>query len=114
MPVMRAAFREGIGCVVMSPDQTFADISGLPEIEVPPPPGDPDTIPWPDGDLVEDGVCVVLIAEKLKVTQPTATEHLKVLADAGLVTAKRIKQWTFYRRDEEGICRARETVLQQL
>jgi len=53
-PVMRAAFREGIGCVVMSPDQTFADISGLPEIEVPPPPGDPDTIAWPDGDLVED------------------------------------------------------------
>lgn len=70
--------------------------------------------PQVDGDLVEDGVCVVLIAEKLKVTQPTATEHLKILADAGLVTAKRIKQWTFYRRDEEGIHRARETVLQQL
>lgn len=71
-------------------------------------------LPQMDGDLVEDGVCVVLIAEKLKVTQPTATEHLKILADAGLVTAKRIKQWTFYRRDEEGIRRARETVLQQL
>lgn len=53
-PVMRAVFREGIGCVIMAPDQTFEDIAGLPEITLPPPPGDPATIPWPDGDLVED------------------------------------------------------------
>ncbi len=52
-PVMRAAFREGLGCVVMAPDQTFGDIPSLPELEMPPPPGDPDTIPWPNGDLVE-------------------------------------------------------------
>ena len=59
--------------------------------------------PQVDGDLVEDGVCVVLIAEKLGVSQPTASEHLKVLAQAGLVRGKRIKQWTFYKRDEESI-----------
>ncbi|MGD2071033.1 MAG: serine hydrolase, partial [Gemmatimonadota bacterium] len=53
-PVMRAAFRKGIGCVIMSPDQTFEDIDDLPVIDTPPPPGDPDAIPWPDGDLVED------------------------------------------------------------
>ncbi|MFB6368011.1 MAG: serine hydrolase domain-containing protein, partial [Gemmatimonadota bacterium] len=53
-PVMRAAFREGIGCVILSPDQTFADIPDLPRIDMPPPPGDPDTIPWPNGDMVED------------------------------------------------------------
>jgi DNA-binding transcriptional ArsR family regulator len=56
-----------------------------------------------DGDLVEDGVCGVLIAEKLGVSQPTASEHLKVLSQAGLIRAKRIKQWTFYKRDEAGI-----------
>ena len=59
--------------------------------------------PQVDGDLVEDGVCVVLIAEKLGVSQPTASEHLKVLSRAGLVRPKRIKQWTFYRRDERRI-----------
>src|SRR5215470_15912652 len=59
--------------------------------------------PQVDGDLVKDGVCVVLIAEKLGITQPTATEHLKVLAHAGLVRSKRIKQWTFYKRDEARI-----------
>jgi ArsR family transcriptional regulator len=56
-----------------------------------------------DGDLVRDGVCGVLIAEKLGVSQPTASEHLKILVQAGLVRPKRIKQWTFYKRDEARI-----------
>jgi DNA-binding transcriptional ArsR family regulator len=56
-----------------------------------------------DGDLVQDGVCGVLIAEKLGVSQPTASEHLKILSQAGLIRTKRIKQWTFYQRDEAGI-----------
>ena len=56
-----------------------------------------------DGDLVDDGVCGVLIAEKLGVTQPTLSEHMRILAQAELVTPKRIKQWTFYRRNESRI-----------
>lgn len=59
--------------------------------------------PQVDGDLVKDGVCVVLIAQKLGVSQPTATEHLKILSEAELVRAKRMKQWTFYKRDEAAI-----------
>src|SRR5271165_1321753 len=59
--------------------------------------------PQRDGDLVEDGVCVIFIAEKLGVAQPTATTHLQALARAGLVTAKRMGQWTFYKRDEPAI-----------
>ena len=56
-----------------------------------------------DGDLVEDGVCGLLIAEKLGVSQPTLSEHMKLLVQAGLVRPKRIKQWIFYRRDEDRI-----------
>ena len=59
--------------------------------------------PQRDGDLVRDGVCVVFIADKLKVRQPTATAHMQVLARAGLVTSKRVGQWTFYKRDEQAI-----------
>lgn len=59
--------------------------------------------PQRDGDLVHDGVCSVFIADKLGVSQPTASEHLKLLTGAGLLRAKRIKQWTFYRRDERRI-----------
>jgi len=59
--------------------------------------------PQVDGDLVRDGVCGLFIAQKLGVTQPTASEHLRILTGAGLVRARRIKQWTFYKRDEKRI-----------
>jgi DNA-binding transcriptional ArsR family regulator len=59
--------------------------------------------PQVDGDLVKDGVCGLLIARKLKVSQPTASEHLNILGSAGLIRGKRIKQWTFYQRDEKAI-----------
>lgn len=52
-----------------------------------------------DGDLVEDGVCGLFIAEKLGVTQSTLSEHMRLLVSTGLVVPRRIKQWTFYRRD---------------
>ena len=60
-----------------------------------------------DGDLVRDGVCGVFIAQKLGVSAPTASEHLRVLVRAGLVTPKRIKQWTFYQRDNRRIAEAK-------
>ena len=56
-----------------------------------------------DGHLVKDGVCAALIAEKLGISQPTLSEHMRVLSLAGLVQSKRIKQWTFYKRDEAAI-----------
>jgi DNA-binding transcriptional ArsR family regulator len=59
--------------------------------------------PQVDGDLVKDGVCGLLIARKLKVTQPTASQHLNILAAAGLIRGKHIKQWIFYKRDEKAI-----------
>jgi len=53
-PTMRAAFREGLGCVILAPDQTFEDIDGLPVVDLPYPPGDPAATPWPDGDMVTE------------------------------------------------------------
>ncbi len=63
-----------------------------------------------DGDLVRDGVCSVFIARKLGVTEASAHAHLKVLARLGLIKAKRIKQWAFYRRDEQRIAEARRVL----
>jgi CubicO group peptidase (beta-lactamase class C family) len=51
-PVIRAAFRAGIGCVVMSPAQSFDDVDSLPILDMPPPDGDANKIPWPNGDLL--------------------------------------------------------------
>jgi DNA-binding transcriptional ArsR family regulator len=56
--------------------------------------------PQIDGDLVADGVCAVLIAEKLGISQPTLSEHMRILCRAKLVQSKKIKQWIFYKRDE--------------
>jgi DNA-binding transcriptional ArsR family regulator len=70
--------------------------------------------PQVDGDLVDDGVCAVWIAEKLGVSQPTLSEHMRVLSQAGLVRAKRIKQWTFYKRDEARIAAIKEAISAQV
>src|SRR6202042_1725811 len=59
--------------------------------------------PQIDGDLVKDGVCAALIAQKLGISQPTLSEHMRVLRQAKLVQSKRIKQWTFYKRNESRI-----------
>jgi ArsR family transcriptional regulator len=70
--------------------------------------------PQVDGDLVRDGVCGLLIAQKLKVSQPTASEHLRILLHAGLIRGKRIKKWTFYLRDEAGIRTLKEHVVKRV
>jgi DNA-binding transcriptional ArsR family regulator len=70
--------------------------------------------PQVDGDLVKDGVCAVLIAKKLGVSQPTLSEHMRILAEAQLVQAKRIKQWTFYKRDERHIREIRKAIASEL
>ena len=63
-----------------------------------------------DGDLVKDGVCGLLIARKLRVSQPAVTEHLKILSQAGFLKSKRIKKWTFYKRDEKAIQQIKRAV----
>ena len=70
--------------------------------------------PQVDGDLVNDGVCGVLIAEKLEVSAPTLSEHMRVLVGAGLVKPKRIKGWTMYKRDEKAISAAKKAIQSSL
>src|SRR5271169_4902113 len=67
-----------------------------------------------DGDLVNDGVCAILIAEKLGITQATLSEHMRVLVETGMVNPKRIKQWIFYRRNEQAIARLKSEILDKI
>lgn len=55
------------------------------------------------GDLVDDGVCGLLIARKLGITPPTLSAHMRHLTSTGLVRGKKIRQWVFYKRDERRI-----------
>jgi DNA-binding transcriptional ArsR family regulator len=59
--------------------------------------------PQVDGDLVKDGVCADLIRERLGIAAATASRHLTLLTESGLLVATRKKGWTFYRRDERAI-----------
>lgn len=54
-------------------------------------------------DLVEVGVCVSQITNKLNMTQSTASQYLSTLQKAGLIKSTRIGKWTYYKRDEEVI-----------
>ena len=64
--------------------------------------------PQEHGDPVTEGACNLFIVEKLGVSQPTGSRHLKVLVDAGLVVATRRKGWTYYRRNEDAIAAVAE------
>src|SRR5580698_8776371 len=66
--------------------------------------------PQVDGELVKDGVCGILIAEKLVVSPPSLSEHMSILTTAGLVRAKRIKGWIMYKRDDKAITAAKKAI----
>ena len=66
--------------------------------------------PQRDGDLVQDGVCGVFIAQKLGVSSPTCSAHLRLLSRAGLIRGRKVRQWVFYQRDEDRIAEAKQTL----
>ena len=49
------------------------------------------------------GLCARDIEAKIKLSQPTISHHMKILAAAGLVTSARRGQWMWYRRDERAV-----------
>ncbi|UEX90133.1 ArsR/SmtB family transcription factor [Staphylococcus ratti] len=65
-------------------------------------------------DLVEIGVCVSQIKDKLNMTQSTASQHLSILNKAGLVNYQRLGKWTYYKRNEQGIKYLSEIIAKEL
>jgi ArsR family transcriptional regulator, arsenate/arsenite/antimonite-responsive transcriptional repressor len=49
----------------------------------------------------EDSVCACDIEAKLDLAQPTISHHMKILVDAGLVTAEKRGRWMFYELRED-------------
>lgn len=79
---VHAAFREGIGCIVMPPDQSFEDIESLPRFDSDPKGGKPVAELWPNGDVIE------------KKPLPEAVDH-DALAKAS--------NWVFTRESKEQV-----------
>jgi DNA-binding transcriptional ArsR family regulator len=59
--------------------------------------------PPQDHPADEVGVCLKHIQAKANVSQSTASQFMATLQRAGLVTSRRIGQWTHYQRDEARI-----------
>lgn len=49
------------------------------------------------------GVCAGLIDRRLGLSQSTVSAHLATLQKAGLVSTRKVGQWTFFKRDEAAI-----------
>src|ERR1700733_9603522 len=59
--------------------------------------------PQVDGDPLKEGVCADFIREAVEIAPATASRHLPLLTEAGLLIPTRKKGWTFYRRNEQAI-----------
>jgi DNA-binding transcriptional ArsR family regulator len=49
------------------------------------------------------GVCAGQITAHAGLSQSTTSAHLAILQQAGLVTARRVGQWIFFKRNEDAI-----------
>jgi ArsR family transcriptional regulator len=49
------------------------------------------------------GLCASDIERRIRLSQPTISHHMAVLTKAGLVEAKKIGLWRWYRRNEAAL-----------
>jgi len=51
----------------------------------------------------ETGLCASDIELRIHLSQPTISHHMSVLKKAGLVEAKKLGQWIWYRRNDAAL-----------
>ncbi|NTY02406.1 helix-turn-helix transcriptional regulator [Deinococcus sp. JMULE3] len=56
------------------------------------------------------GVCTCDVQERLGLSQPTTSHHMKILVEAGLVTTEKRGKWTYYTLSAEGLHLARTAI----
>ena len=57
--------------------------------------------------------CACVLLEKLDITQPTLSHHMKILCDSSIVTPRKEGKWTHYSINKNGCTDATE-LLQKL
>jgi ArsR family transcriptional regulator len=54
-------------------------------------------------DMLQSGEkCACVLLEKLEITQPTLSHHMKILVESGIVAARKVGKWTYYSISGEG------------
>ena len=49
----------------------------------------------------EESLCVIELADLLKITQPATSQHIKVLKNVGILVSKRVGNKTYYKIDAD-------------
>lgn len=57
--------------------------------------------------------CACVLLEKLNISQPTLSHHMKILCESGIVTGRKEGKWTHYSISPEGVETA-QTLLTRL
>ena len=52
--------------------------------------------------------CACRLLDKLNITQPTLSHHMKILCDTGIVNGRKVGKWTYYSLNCEGITMLRD------
>jgi len=53
--------------------------------------------------LLQNGEkCACVLLERVSVSQPTLSHHMKILVDSGIVAARKEGKWTYYSINVEG------------
>jgi ArsR family transcriptional regulator len=52
--------------------------------------------------------CACVLLEKLNITQPTLSHHMKILIESGIVKSRKEGKWTHYSINVEGCEKAAE------
>ena len=48
-------------------------------------------------ELLQSGEkCACVLLQKLSISQPTLSHHMKILVESGIVTARKAGKWTYY------------------
>lgn len=55
------------------------------------------------GMLCGGSLCACKILERLKISQPTLSHHMKILCESGLVVAERKWKWYYYSIDARAL-----------
>ena len=63
----------------------------------------PQGIHIPEGDSVENSVCVGRICDRAGLSQSVISKYLGMMESAGLLESARFGKWTYYRRNEANI-----------
>ena len=63
-------------------------------------------------EMLQNGEkCACKLLDKLEISQPTLSHHMRILVESGIVNARKEGKWTYYSFSKDGVADARERLI---